>query len=151
MSSTRDRVLAAIQAFRPRAVEVPELGGTIYLRPLTVAGFARLHRNRALFADAVVSARKALAADPSNVALQDALRSAEEKASLNEDRDSVRMMADAIVDENGRQIFEGDTGEAILAGLPANVAGFILDKISEAINLTASGDSGAAGNSHATP
>jgi hypothetical protein len=150
VSTTRDRVLAAIQAFRPRPIEVPELGGTIYLRPLTVAGFARLHRNRAIVSDAVAAARKALASDPGNQTLQDAVKAAEDKASLNEDRDSARMMADAIVDENGRQIFEGEAGEALLARLPANVAGLILDRISEAITMTASGESGAAGNLPAT-
>lgn len=151
MSNTRDRVLAAIQAFRPRAVDVPELGGTIYLRPLTVAGFARVHRNRSACADAVANARKALATNPDDIALQAALAAAEDAQARNEDRDSIRMLSDAIVDENGRAIFEGATGEQILAGLPAQIAGRLLDQIAEVVTMTASGDQGAAGNLPATP
>ena len=151
MSSTRDRVLAAIHAFRPRAVEVKELGGTIYLRPLTVAGFARLHRSRSHHADAIAVAKKALEASPASDALKAKLAEAEEKSQQSDDRDSIRMLSDAIVDESGRQIFEGATGEAILASLPAQVAGKILDHIAEVVTMTATGEDGASGNLPATP
>lgn len=38
---TRDRILAAIGSFRPVAVEIPALGGTVHVRPLSLAGMAR--------------------------------------------------------------------------------------------------------------
>ena len=43
MTITKDRILAAIAAVQPVAVEVPELGGTVYVRPLTLAGMSRFH------------------------------------------------------------------------------------------------------------
>lgn len=146
MTTTRDRVLAAIQAFRPRPVDVPELGGTIYLRPLTVAGFARMHRTRALAEEAVAAAKKALESAPDDQSRKDALESAEDRLRANEDEISVRVMADAIVDENGRQIFDTLAGERILAGLPATIAGNIMNLITDAVQQTAGGDKGAAGN-----
>lgn len=39
--SLRDRILSATTAFKPVAVEVPEMGGTVYVRPLTLAASAR--------------------------------------------------------------------------------------------------------------
>jgi hypothetical protein len=43
VSVLREQVLAALSKFQPKAVEMPALGGTIYVRPLTVAGMARVH------------------------------------------------------------------------------------------------------------
>lgn len=39
--SSRDKILAALAALKPAAVEVPELGGTVYVRPMTVGGVSR--------------------------------------------------------------------------------------------------------------
>lgn len=39
--SLRDRVLASTTSFKPVAVEAPELGGTVWVRPLTIAGVSR--------------------------------------------------------------------------------------------------------------
>lgn len=38
---TREKILAAAKAFTPQPIEVPELGGTVYVRPLSLAGMAR--------------------------------------------------------------------------------------------------------------
>ena len=43
MSKVREQILAALAKFQPKAIEIPELGGTVFLRPLTVAGMARVH------------------------------------------------------------------------------------------------------------
>lgn len=42
--SARDKILAAASAFKPKAVEIPELGGTIYIRPLTLGGLSRFQQ-----------------------------------------------------------------------------------------------------------
>ena len=43
MSELRAQVLAALAKFQPKAVEVPELESTLYVRPLTIAGMAKVH------------------------------------------------------------------------------------------------------------
>jgi hypothetical protein len=40
--SLRDRVLQATASFRPKAIEIPELGGLVYVRPMTVGGVSKL-------------------------------------------------------------------------------------------------------------
>jgi hypothetical protein len=37
----RDQILAAARNLIPQALEVPALGGTVHIRPLTLAGMAR--------------------------------------------------------------------------------------------------------------
>lgn len=39
--SLRDQILAATTQLKPRAVQVPELGGTVYVRPLSLGGVGR--------------------------------------------------------------------------------------------------------------
>jgi hypothetical protein len=43
VSALREQVLAALAKFQPQAVDVPGMGGTLYVRPLTVAGMCRVH------------------------------------------------------------------------------------------------------------
>jgi hypothetical protein len=40
--SLRDQILAASRKFKPAPVEIPELGGTVYVRPLSIGSVARL-------------------------------------------------------------------------------------------------------------
>ncbi len=39
---TREGLLASLKAFRPEALDVPELGETVFLRPLSLAGMSKL-------------------------------------------------------------------------------------------------------------
>ncbi len=43
---TRDALLASLKALRPTALEVPELGGTVYLRPLTLDAMSKLSESK---------------------------------------------------------------------------------------------------------
>lgn len=40
--SLRDRILAATAAFKPVSVECPEVGCTLWVRPMSLAGVARV-------------------------------------------------------------------------------------------------------------
>lgn len=43
---TKDQILASARKFLPRPIEVPELG-TVYVRPLSLDGYARLNQAQA--------------------------------------------------------------------------------------------------------
>ncbi len=40
----REKILASTKDFRPQAIEVSELGGTVYIRPLTLAGLSKFQQ-----------------------------------------------------------------------------------------------------------
>ncbi len=44
--SMRDVIMAAANAFKPTVVDVPELGGKVFVRPLTLAGLSRVQAAR---------------------------------------------------------------------------------------------------------
>lgn len=44
MSLGRDQILAALAGFQSREVDVPELGGKVRVRPVSIEAVARLHR-----------------------------------------------------------------------------------------------------------
>lgn len=143
--STRDRILSALAKFAPRPVTVPALDATVYVRPLTVAGMARIHGVSAEPFARHKRAQEALTTNPEDPALQAAERQAAQAVQRAHERTSTMMLLDCVVDEQGRPIFElGD--EERIAALPSQVAETLLVAIDEvaAIRSESSGD--AAGN-----
>ena len=43
MSGAREQLLSALAQFAAQPLSVPDLGGGLYVRPLTVGGMARIH------------------------------------------------------------------------------------------------------------
>ena len=72
MSATRARVLAALGKLQRKPVEVAELGGQVWVRPLTVAGMGRIHALMAEPTERHRAAVAALAKDPTNPDLMQA-------------------------------------------------------------------------------
>jgi hypothetical protein len=56
----KSRILAAIAGFKPKAIEIPELGGTVYVRPLSLAGMSLV---QSLPANAIGDRLSAMIAD----------------------------------------------------------------------------------------
>lgn len=119
MSKIRDQVLAALAKFQPKAVDVPALGGTIYVRPLTVVGMARVHAAQAKGADG--------------------------SPAVSPERAPTLMMIDCIVDESGEPIFS-PSDEASVSSLPGNIASQLLEAIEEVSDLNSNGTKTATGN-----
>lgn len=143
--STRERILSALAKFGPRQVELPALGETVYVRPLTVAGMARIH---GVSAEPMVRHRKAedaLKANPEDPALIEAERLAAEAVQLAQERSSVLMILDCVVDDRGRPLF-GPSDESVIASLPAQVAEVLLKSIDEVGALSANSTGDALGN-----
>lgn len=55
MSTARDKMLAAITAFRPVPVAVPGVDAPLFVRPLTVGGMARMTKNPANGGSAMIA------------------------------------------------------------------------------------------------
>ena len=145
MSKVKDRILAALQLFRPQPLDVPELGGTVYVRPLTVAGMARVHRHVADARAAADKARAAAAAKPDDADLVAAAKQADHRQAGANDGTIPLMLADCIVDEDGRRIFD-DGDEDALAALPSRLGEQLLDAVNKVSALTANDPGAAAGN-----
>ena len=133
MSATKARILAALAQFQAKAVEVPEMGGTVYVRPLTVAGMARIH---AVMSDAH-ELLKASAGEGSEPAKAGIISARERTSSI--------MLMDCVVDESGARIFE-DADEAIVAAMPGRIAEVLLTAIEDIGGLTKDAPGIASGN-----
>lgn len=118
--STRERVLSALAKFRPRPVDVPEFGGVVYVRPLTVAGMARIHALMADPMDRLKAARKAASID-APAETSEAVKAAEAEVVAARERTSAVMLLDCVVDEAGARIFN-DGDEPQIAAMPGHVA-----------------------------
>jgi hypothetical protein len=66
VSATKARVLEALGKLQRKPVDVPILGGQVWVRPLTVAGMGRIHALMATPNDRHKAASVALAKDPTN-------------------------------------------------------------------------------------
>jgi hypothetical protein len=130
VSATKARILAALAQFAAKAIEVPEMGGTVYVRPLTVAGMARIH---AVMSDA----NQGIKGSDAESAKDATMRARERTSSI--------MLMDCIVDETGARIF-ADSDEALVAAMPGKVAEVLLSAIESIGGLTNESPGVAAGN-----
>lgn len=131
--STKARILAALAQFTAKPVEVPEMGGTVYVRPLTVAGMARIH---AVMSDAH-QLLKSSDGEASEAAKDSVLRARERTSSI--------MLMDCVVDETGARIF-ADSDEALVSAMPGTVAEVLLSAIEGIGGMTKDAPGIAAGN-----
>ena len=120
VSLTRATVLAAIARFRPVPVQVPALGGTVYVRPLSVAGMAKVHA--------------ATITDPTTG-----------KSRMDPERGPALMVIDCVVDSDGGRIFT-EAQERLVADLPGNAIAPLLAAIERVSDLGAAASDAAAGN-----
>lgn len=145
MSTTRARVLAALGKLQHKPVEVAELGGQVWVRPLTVAGMGRIH---ALMAEPTERHRAAIAAlgkDPTNPDLIKAQAEAITGLESAKQRTSTVMIMDCVVDEEGARIFS-DADESTAADMSFSVAEHLLSAIESKGDLTDSAPGELAGN-----
>lgn len=145
MSATRARVLAALGKLQRKPVEVAELGGTVWVRPLTVAGMGRIHALMAEPTERQRAASAALAKDPTNADLMQAQAEAITGLEVAKQRTSAVMLMDCVVDEEGGRIFS-DADESAAAAMPFSVAERLLSAIEAKGDLTDDAPGELAGN-----
>lgn len=143
--STRSRILEALAKFAPRPVNVPDLGGVVYVRRLTISGMARIHGITSEPMARHQAAVKALAEAPDSPEAQAAERATALALQLAHERTSTLLLIDCVVDEHGAPIFNpGD--ESQVAALPAHVAEPLLVAIDQTGSMGKDSSGEAAGN-----
>jgi hypothetical protein len=127
-ATIRDRVLATLERFAPKAVDIPPLG-TVYVRPLTVAGMSRLHRLGEPMRLAAL-ARAAANASPGNAELEAKAKEAEAQAAAKSSPDDAGavLISDCLVDEKGKRIFS-DADLHLIGSMPGSVGERIMAEI----------------------
>ncbi len=144
--TARDRILAALEKFAPTPVEVPELGGAVYVRPLSVLGMGKIARRTGDAAAAVAAAKAAAAAKPEDAELQAAARAADNALADAHARSTIDMLADCLVDEHGKPMFVGEDDIARLSQIPGMIVDRLMVVIQKSYALDSSGHLGASGN-----
>jgi hypothetical protein len=143
--ATRNSILAALEKFAPRPLDVPELGGTIWVRPLTVGGFARLHRHGEALRKVAADARATAEADPHDQVKLQMAEASEEAAASAGDAAPLLMLIDCVVDHIGKPLLS-DADLPLISRLPGQVSERIFAAIQDISALSANGAKGAEGN-----
>lgn len=107
MKLDRNAILAKLGALSAKAVEVPELGGTLYVRPLSLGGMSRM---QALMKGA-----------PEDKDSPEAIR-------VSQVLVPVAILIDCLCDETGARIFSPGEDEAVLENLPSAVVQRLVDE-----------------------
>jgi hypothetical protein len=145
VSATKARVLEALGKLQRKPVDVPILGGQVWVRPLTVAGMGRIHALMATPNDRHKAASVALAKDPTNPELLKAEADALAAVENAKQRTSTVMLMDCVVDETGERIFS-DADEAAASSMPFGVAEQLLTAIESKGDLSDDAPGELAGN-----
>lgn len=144
MSATRARVLAALASFRPKEVHIEELGGIVYVRPVTVGGMSKIHATLGEATERMVLAQKKHNEAPTPESAKD-LASATEASRHARDRSGVLLMLDCLVDEDNKRLFSDDE-EALVSSFPGSVAESIHKAIEQIRDTVKEHPDAAAGN-----